>query len=201
MKKIICLLVICFFISCKSSEKTNGFLEHDRTCRKYDTASNVTFVHNSFEPILKVAGKWRELSMNSKFYNRSPKIVCISNEENAILYLSQYKIPSCKICEQNRKNHPEGEGSILDHHYLTGNYLTSVLKRRIVFWRDFEKYTINLLDTDEENYALYSLSRPEEQKCVLLGIKNQIYYEFTLIESNLATKSKSKILSDSFKLN
>ena len=183
-------MVICFFSSCKSSEKTNGFLEHDRTCRKYDTASNVTFVHNSFEPILKVAGKWRELSMNSKFYNKSKKIVSISNEYDAVLQLFQFEIPICNPCKEK----------IINHYYIQDPFVNNI-KKRLDFWTDYEKYAVTLLETNEENYAVYLLSRPEEQKCVLLGIKNQIYYEFTLIESNLDNKSKSKILSDSFKLN
>lgn len=201
MKKIIYFIILCFFIGCKSSEKTNGFLEHDRTCRKYDAISDITFVYNGFDPILKVNGKWRELSMNSKFYNRSPRVVSISNKDDAILYLFQYKIPVYKINEQNRKNHLEGESSTIDHHPLRVDNLTSLVRRRIFFWRDYEKYTVNLIETDEENYAVYSLSRPEEQKSVLLGFKNKTYYEFTLVESNIENKLKSKILSDSFKLN
>jgi len=190
MKKIICLSIICFFISCKSSEKINGFLEHDCTCRKYDAGSNVTFVHNSFDPILKVPGKWRELSMNSKFYNNSKKIVCISNEVDAVLQLFQFEIPICNPYKQK----------IINHYFIQESFVNNI-KKRLNFWTDYEKYAVTLLESNEENYSVYLLSRAEEQKCVLIGMKNHIYYEFTLISSNLDEKSKAKILSDSFNLN
>jgi len=199
--KVIFFLAICIFLSCNSTEKINGFLEHDRTCRKYEGVTNVTFVYNSFDPILKVSGKWRELSMNSRFYGKSKNTISISNQENEIMYLNQFKMPTCKPCEENKKNHPERENSSPNNHIFSEDSFLTNLKRKIVFWRDYEKYTINLLETNEENYAVYSLSRTEGEKCVLIGIKNQIYYEFTLIESNLDDKLKSKILSDSFKLN
>ena len=76
--------------------------EQDTTCRKYE--NNITFVHNRFNPILKVVGKWRELSMNSEFYVNSKNKIAISNEKNEVLHLIVAKHHSCKLCKEGNKD-------------------------------------------------------------------------------------------------
>ena len=188
MKKIILLIVFCMFISCKPTEKINGFGECDGICRKYDSEKNTTFVYNKFDPILKVVGKWRKLSMNSDFYSNSQ--IGITNDRNEILYLIQNEIHTCKKCI---------EDALLQNH--KHDFLLESLTRRISFWKGYEKYTVELLETDEESYAVYQLSKENEKKCVFLGFKNGMFYDFTLINSLEDKKQQAKLLLDSYKLN
>jgi len=188
MKQLSFLLIIILLISCKSTEKTNGYGERDTTCRKYE--NNITFVHNRFNPILKVVGKWRELSMNSEFYVNSKNKIAISNEKNEVLHLIVAKHHSCKLCK-------EGNKETLHHH----DPFISSLKRKIAYWNNFEKYTIELLETNEENYAIYSISSENEKRTVLFGLKNEMFYDFILLNSIQEKQLQAKLLLDSYKLN
>ncbi|GAB3710891.1 hypothetical protein [Flavobacterium koreense] len=188
MKQLSFLLIIILLISCKSTEKTNGYGEQDTTCRKYE--NNITFVHNRFNPILKVVGKWRELSMNSEFYVNSKNKIAISNEKNEVLHLIVAKHHSCKLCK-------EGNKDMLHKH----DPFLSSLKRKIAFWKNYEKYSIELLETNDENYAIYLLSNENEKRTVLFGLKNETFYDFILLNSKQEKQSQAKLLMDSYILN
>jgi hypothetical protein len=188
MKQVTILFLFALLISCKSTEKTNGYGERDRTCRKYE--NNITFVHNRFNPILKVVGKWRELSMDSDLYVNSKNKVTISNEKNEVLQLIVAKHHSCKLCK-------EGNKDMLHKH----DPFLSSLKRKIAFWKNYENYSIELIETDEENYAVYSLSNENEKRTVLFGLKNETFYDFILLNSEQEKQSQAKLLLDSYKLN
>ena len=190
MKQIYIFLLISIIISCKSTEKTNGYGEIDRTCRKYE--DNITFVHNRFDPVLKVTGKWRKLSMNSEYYFRSKKNVSVTNDYNEILHLLQTNSSLCKICVSG--------DSINRNHHL-GDVFLNTLKRKISIWKDYGKYSIELLETNEESYAIYFLTDELEKKCLAFGIKNEIVYEFTLLNSKKDKKVQAQFLSNLFKLN
>lgn len=182
------LIVYSLFISCKSTEKTNGYGETDRTCRKYE--NDITYVHNRFEPVLKVIGKWRALSMNSKYYVNSKKTTLISNDKNEILRLDHFFSHPCKICKD--------ENEIL--HYNSRQFLSS-LKRKIEYWKNYENYTIELIETNEEDFAIYQLTGTKEKKSVMYGFKKDTFYEFTLLNSEQNKKEQANLLNHCFQLN
>jgi hypothetical protein len=178
------------FISCKPTEKINGFGERDGICRKYDAKNIITFVYNKYSPIIKIEGIWRGVTTHYSFYTISNSQIEIKNDNKETLLVTNYKMNSCKLCSEDPtlKNHK--------HNFLINN-----IKRNISFWKEFEKYTIELLETDEENYAVYYLSNEYEKKCVFFGYKNEIFYEFILMNSEKDKKQQAKLLLDSYKLN
>lgn len=190
MKKTLIFLILFSLLGCNSVQKINGFGEIDGTCRSYDSINNATFVHNRFNPVLKVSGKWRATSMNSKYYNKSKKITSISNEKDEVLQLIQTGHHLCKNCETN---------SLVKQHYLKGAFL-NVLESKLKFWHNYEGNFVELLETDEESYAIYSLSNTEN-KMVLFGKQNELFYEFTLYNSKRDKKIQAKLLLNSLKLN
>lgn len=188
MKQFYIILSFVLLISCNSIEKTNGYGERDRTCRKYE--NDITFVHNRFNPIVKVLGKWRALPMSSALYLESKSTVAIGNSYNEVLQITLGKCSVCKLCQENK------HGQCIEH-----DPFLSLLKNKINHWKNYEGNTVELLETDENSYAVYHLSNEKEKKTILFGFKNNIFYDFNLLNSSKEKLAQAQVLSKSFKIN
>lgn len=185
MRKIFLFTLFALLINCSSTQKINGYGEHDNVCQKYDAENDVTYAYYKFNKPIKVKGKWRQIKFNSNDYRDYG--ISMTNNFNEIMYLKQYNF---------KKNEHKNDTISIDTWFKT------MIVRRISYWKEFEKYNIELLDTNEINYVIFHVKGKDKYYSELIGFSNDsTLYTFQLHKDLLSNNKRKEILLNSFNLN
>ncbi len=177
--KLFYLLILYLILGC-SSKNINGFGEKDDTCRLYDHVNNFTYVHDpSTYKKIKVSGKWREAEFELYKEHHISHCPMIVNNDGALLEV---------WCRPNQ---------IVDWKKKTNFDLLLIdLKHYTSNWKN--NYKVELLQTNDSTYAIYSIKNEVVNRTSLHGFKDGKQYHIELFKDSLTNRQRTFLLLQIF---
>lgn len=175
MKKILLgfIFTIHLITGCKSSESKNKLNENS------NSSNNYTYVNNLLPSKIKVMGKWEKVDRKKDTIYFISHCPLVKNKDNAMLELW------CKPNEVSRWRKKTN---------------SEMLIKNLEFYLDIwtKDHSVELLETDDDKYAIYSIKNNLVERTTLIGYKNGRYYHLELFNDSYTIKQRTFLLLQVF---